>query len=584
MKQTKPIRTALILGLTLGLVLVFSSPISRPAVASAAGLTQETDDGCLSCHANQGILQSMAVEPEAEGPVDLEECCAVKLPPLQAWEKVLVTDQDFLASIHNIQGCLGCHSAGEEAVDLGGPHEGVMRDPSQDPEEACGGCHSTEVKLAATGLHQTLTGYRSALEQRGADFDDPHMQEAFDKHCDTCHASCGQCHVSRPNYTDGGLISGHEMQEFPPVKETCMACHGVRVANEYTGKNEGVPGSVHWLEGSMACYDCHQASQFHGEGAEASHLNRYECPESPQCLDCHNSTDPEWANIVEHILHRESVACGVCHVSGPYKNCYGCHVATDEMGQPYYTTKESQMQFKIGHNPLKSSERPWDYVLVRHIPVEPDTFAFYGPMLLSEFDNAPTWKYATPHNIQRITPQNETCNNCHGKPELFLTADDVRPARWEANADVMVDKDEIPPRTHVDMFGYEPTGECAEMAEDATHILPGGCNPQLCTACHPSAPEGGWELTNENVHTLYSLVEPMGEAIACLDCHSSEGNFDWATEGYSEEDQQEYIWSEFPEIQSAAQSSSGPVWLVGLGMAIVAAIAVPFVLPRKEGE
>ena len=54
------------------------------------------------------------------------------------------------------------------------------------------------------------------------------------------------------------------------------------------------------------------------------------------------------------------------------------------------------------------------------------------------FDALPTWKYATPHNIQRNTPQNQECNNCHGQTDLFLTADDVDPDELEANKDVIV--------------------------------------------------------------------------------------------------------------------------------------------------
>ena len=41
-------------------------------------------------------------------------------------------------------------------------------------------------------------------------------------------------------------------------------------------------------------------------------------------------------------------------------------------------------------------------------------------------------------NIQRITSQNQECNNCHGQAELFLTADDVLPDELEANSAVIV--------------------------------------------------------------------------------------------------------------------------------------------------
>ena len=34
---------------------------------------------------------------------------------------------------------------------------------------------------------------------------------------------------------------------------------------------------------------------------------------------------------------------------------------------------------------------------------------------------SPTWQYATPHNIQKHTPQNASCDACHGHRELFLT-------------------------------------------------------------------------------------------------------------------------------------------------------------------
>ena len=51
--------------------------------------------------------------------------------------------------------------------------------------------------------------------------------------------------------------------------------------------------------------------------------------------------------------------------------------------------------------------------------------------------------YATPHNIQLQTPQNETCGSCHGNAEIFLTEDKVNPEELEANRDVIVES--VPP-------------------------------------------------------------------------------------------------------------------------------------------
>jgi hypothetical protein len=371
---------------------------------------------------------------------------------LEAWEKVLVGGE-FLASVHNTQNCIGCHGGVEGVDDKDAAHEGVVRDPLEDAEQTCGVCHAEATQLAATSLHQNLTGYRTALTARGADFSDPHMEEAFNNHCSTCHTTCGQCHVSRPNFTFGGLISSHKVKEIASIKDTCMACHGARVSNEYQGKNEGVEGSVHWLEEGMPCFECHNVSHYHGDGTEYAY--RYDGPPGVNCLECHEEAAPDQSEIEEHKIHADKVACEVCHVSGPYKSCYNCHAAIDEQGLPYYETDDSEMTFKIGRNPLKSDDRPWDYVLVRHVPVVPDTFAFYGDNLLSSFDNVSTWKYATPHNIQRTTAQNESCDSCHGNADLFLTAADVAPEELEANAAVIVE--EIPPTSWGPYPVIEPT-------------------------------------------------------------------------------------------------------------------------------
>jgi len=113
-------------------------------------------------------------------------------------------------------------------------------------------------------------------------------------------------------------------------------------------------------------------------------------------------------------------------------------VAIDEEGVPCRTSDPSEMHFKIGLNPLRSSERSHKYAVLRHIPTCIDVCTYYGDNLLPDFNALPTWKYATPHNIQLHTPQNETCNSCHGNANLFLTEEDVNPAEREANQGVIV--------------------------------------------------------------------------------------------------------------------------------------------------
>jgi len=92
----------------------------------------------------------------------------------------------------------------------------------------------------------------------------------------------------------------------------------------------------------------------------------------------------------------------------------------------------------IGRNPIQNAARPWEFVVLRHVPVARDSFAFYGEDLLPNFDARPTWTYATPHNIQRVTPQNRSCDACHGNAAIFLTEENVAADEREANRDVIV--------------------------------------------------------------------------------------------------------------------------------------------------
>jgi thiosulfate/3-mercaptopyruvate sulfurtransferase len=51
---------------------------------------------------------------------------------------------------------------------------------------------------------------------------------------------------------------------------------------------------------------------------------------------------------------------------------------------------------------------------------------------------------ATPHNIRRQTPQNKTCNGCHGNTDLFLGEKDVKAQYLKANKKVIVPPELIP--------------------------------------------------------------------------------------------------------------------------------------------
>ena len=216
------------------------------------------------------------------------------------------------------------------------------------------------------------------------------------------------------------------------MQYNCTACHGSRVGDEYLGNNEEIPADVHWTKATMTCAKCH-TDELHGSGQTVD--NRYQNVGTVTCDECHQEV---WTDdIPQHQQHLSDLSCQVCH-SLAYKNCSSCHVAIDEKGVPCRTSDPSQILFKIGFNPVRSSDIPYKYVVLRHVPTCKDICGYYGPDLLPDFDAVSTWKYATPHNIQLHTPQNESCDSCHGNRDLFLSEGDVAPDEKEANKDIIV--------------------------------------------------------------------------------------------------------------------------------------------------
>lgn len=361
------------------------------------------------------------------------------MPPLEAWEKVLIDREASQEDVHTSLTCLECHG-GANVPEKDAAHEGLVADPSQDPQ-TCGQCHPSHGRAAPGSLHVNLQGYWTDLEARSRPESKPALEEMMNNHCTKCHASCGQCHISQPASVGGGLLEGHAIVARPPMSRTCTACHGSRVGDEYLGKNEGFLADVHFRQARMVCTDCHVAEEMHGQiNPDAAY--RYDGQVTPSCLSCHREVLSPESEILQHQLHGERLSCQVCHAVS-YKNCDGCHTLRNEEGIPYFETEGSYLGFYIGLNPLQSEARPSTYVPLRHAPISEDSFAEYGEGLLSSFSALPTWRYATPHNIQRQTPQNSSCMACHGDPTYFLTPDKVREEELEANQSVIVT--EIPP-------------------------------------------------------------------------------------------------------------------------------------------
>jgi thiosulfate/3-mercaptopyruvate sulfurtransferase len=261
--------------------------------------------------------------------------------------------------------------------------------------------------------------------------------------------------VSRPSAAGGGFVrvadnlsTRHKFMRTPDMNEQCIACHGGSIGHDFQGLGDGIEADVHAQLG-MECMDCHSAGEIHGDGGYAGgpgHFeNRYQVASMPSCnnIACHGNDIPN-AFHTQHVSGPGTdLACQVCH-SQPYKNCTSCHAGTG--------SDPSVLAFKIGRNPLPE-ERHYRYAVLRHSPVVDDTYAAWGLDRLPGFDDEPTWRYAAPHNIKRLTERTsldgETadCKACHNAPvggpdDPFLRASDLTPGDSAANQDLVVRSDQ----------------------------------------------------------------------------------------------------------------------------------------------
>ncbi len=412
---------------------------------------------------------------------------------LEAWEKVYIAGINnnpapFLGSVHgpNYEGtviehaltCQMCHNgpADNTFSDMTEAHVGVISDPSDatlgqpgclqchDEEfgqTACDHCHQTIAESNANSLHTNLWGEKRAIELRGqCTFEGAPWTDMYENKCGGCHTSCGQCHISRPTSVGGGfprfngiIYSAHRFNRTPDMTENCTACHGSRVGTDFQGQLEGNLPDVHLDDHGMRCIACHEGTEMHGDGQHSGdhYEHRYEVASMPRCEDCHGALEAnEWHNAHVGVSGR-NLQCQVCH-SQPYKNCTNCHnLVADEEPNKYDITP-SVVQFKIAHNP-SDHRSEYDFVTVRHVPVDPGTYDDWGLNLPGYLD-VPTWKYTSAHNILRNTPQTtveegQACGTaCHGTPDSpqgwFLRESDLYDGNgqplpdYNANIDIVI--------------------------------------------------------------------------------------------------------------------------------------------------
>lgn len=413
------------------MVLALKSPPQAKATPTAPPTQAVSSDSCIGCHTSEALLKQLVPAPAVAASSMLtgtQATAYTRTMPL--WQQVLV-DTAFLDDVHAKPGCIACHGGTPNTVDFADAHRGLRPQASAQPDKACGSCHVGVAKQGRSSLHHMQWGIQKALTVHGADLTNPVTAKAYAKKCTTCHASCSDCHVNRTKQAGGGLAAGHAFSAQGFDGNACTSCHGQTAGAESTGAHEGIQGDFHTALG-MTCTSCHtSATTFHSGKPGVGMLDGR--PE-PACTDCHPQAAKPGGPILEHTIHSSTVQCQVCHAAGPYTS-FDDYATLGKTGAVSET-----LAFKIGRNPLQSEQRPWNYVLLRQVPITAGTFETVGKDLLPLAGEGPAWMLATPHNMQRSTPQNQSCNACHGQETLFLTAKDVAPEAVEANRSVIVPK------------------------------------------------------------------------------------------------------------------------------------------------
>lgn len=354
---------------------------------------------------------------------------------------MFLVSTEFTTTAHGSLGCITCHG-GENVAVKEEAHNGMNPYPSRNYEATCAACHNNVTEDFDTAIHFNLNGMQNGLAQYAnitSLSESPHHEETFDNDCYKCHATCGDCHVSRPKNFSNGLIAQHEFSKTPSMDESCYACHNARNAGEYMGK-VGFGADVHFEKG-MTCMDCHPQNNFHGTGEIPTDMWEVALP---SCLDCHKDQDPSSTTDQMHKIHGDSLSCQVCHAQAN-NNCYECHL--DENAEKTKLVSSSQMKimFRVGLNPEVTEKRPYKYVTLRHVPAQETMLEVVGDNMMPNYEQRVNWNYSPTHNIQKSTFQNESCEACHENTKIWLKLEDLRETDSKANEALIPG---LPPALH----------------------------------------------------------------------------------------------------------------------------------------
>ena len=203
--------------------------------------------------------------------------------------------------------------------------------------------------------------------------------------------------------------------------------------------DQGGPGYVHWTQGGMPCFKCHTGDAWHGMTAETgAPMRKPNATMANRCLPAQT--------VILTLFGQERDPAAQCprrEAGLPGMPQRGKQELL-RLPRADQRRRNAVLQDRAGGDGLQDRPEPeterrvaWNYVALRQCGRLTRTTSLSTARTCWRTSTVPTWKYATPHNIQRNTPQNKSCDSCHGNAALFINENDLRPYEVEANKGVI---------------------------------------------------------------------------------------------------------------------------------------------------
>ena len=262
-----------------------------------------------------------------------------------------------------------------------------------------------------SSLHHTGAGMKYWYEVESGGFEKitgiPYADDRLD--CKNCHiTSCDKCHKMEKESQLSYSTATAKNQEM------CLKCHKrqkkiMQEIDQPRGEMD-----LHFASG-MECFDCHTASEVHGDGTPYKSLFEKGAMKT-RCENCHEDLTP----IASHEIHKGKLDCSACHTRRVI-TCYNCHFET-------LTEKKTRVSIPI---------TDWVFLINRDGKVTSGNFQSLV------YKGKPFVVFA-PFFSHSVIKQGRKCNECHGTDIVKQMENDKLRLTWFEDGEIKSVKGVVP--------------------------------------------------------------------------------------------------------------------------------------------